>query len=95
MGRNLVEFFKNMMTSTIIRKNDVIIVILTESLHCFFVFGWIKLKFSTRGNFRLLILNLNSKMQHPFEILKEYHFSSLRSRFLAQQSFMNWLPWQQ
>ena len=32
-----------------------------ESFHCFFVFGWIKLKFGVRGNFRLLISNLNSK----------------------------------
>ena len=31
-----------------------------ESLHCFFVFGWNKLQFGLRGNFRLLISNLNS-----------------------------------
>ena len=39
-----------------------------ESLHCFFVFRWIKLEFGVRGKFRLLILNLNSKTQYQFEI---------------------------
>ena len=66
-----------------------------ESLHCFFVFGWIKLKFGVRVNFRLLISNLNSKTQYQFAILRKCHFSSIRSWFLAQQSLMNWLPWQQ
>ena len=66
-----------------------------EILHCLFVFGWIKLKFGVRGNFWLLISNLNSKMQHQFEILRKCHFSFLRSWFLAQHSFMNWLLWQQ
>ena len=37
------------------------------------------LKFGVRGNFRLVISNLNSKMQHKFEILRKCHFSSLRS----------------
>ena len=32
-----------------------------ESPCCFFVFGWIKLEFGVKGNFRLLISNLNSK----------------------------------
>ena len=59
---------KKLMTSPLIRKYDVIIVIFdvattkeVESLHCFYVFGWIKLKFGVRSNFRLLISNLNSK----------------------------------
>ena len=59
------------MTSPVIRKYDVINrdsdVATTkegESLHCFFVFGWIKLKFGVRGNFKLLISNLNSAMQY-------------------------------
>ena len=30
-----------------------------ESLHCFFIFGWIKLQFGVKGNLRLLITNLN------------------------------------
>ena len=38
-----------------------------ESPYCFFVFGWIKLEFGVRGNFRLLISNLKSKMQYQFE----------------------------
>ena len=42
-----------------------------ESLHCFFVFGWIKLKFGVRGNFRLLISNLNSKTQYQLRNLKK------------------------
>ena len=66
-----------------------------ESLHCFFVFGWIKLKFGVMGNFRLLLSNLNSKTQYQFEILRKCHFSSLRSRFLAQHSLVNRLQWQQ
>ena len=66
-----------------------------ESLHCFFVFGWIKLKFVARGNFRLLISNLNLKRHYQFKILRKCHFSSLRSWFLAQHCLMNWLPWKQ
>ena len=66
MGGNLVKFKRFLMTSSLIRKYDVIIVPIpkeVESLHCFcFVFGWIKLKFGVRGNFRVLISNLNSKM---------------------------------
>ena len=67
MGRNLVKL-KKMMTSSLIRKYDVIIVILMShqlrKWKVFIVslfFGWIKLKFGVRGNFRLLISNLNSK----------------------------------
>ena len=56
-----------------------------ESLHRFFIFGWIKLKFRVKGNFRLLISNLNSKMQYRFVILRKRHFSSLRSLFLAHE----------
>ena len=44
--------------------------------------NWIKLTFGVRGNFMLLISNLNSNMQYQFEILTKYHFSSLRSWFL-------------
>ena len=77
------------------RHSDVPATKEVESLHCFFVFGWITLKFGVRGNFRLLISNLDSKMQYPFKILRKCYFSSLRSWFLAQHSLMNWLPWQQ
>ena len=67
MRRNLVKFQK-MMLSSLIRKYDVIMVILILQqlkksivyiFHCFFVFGRIKLKFGVRGNFALLISNLN------------------------------------
>ena len=44
-----------------------------ESLHGFFVFGWIKLKFGVSGNFGLLISNLNSKTQYQFKILTLFH----------------------
>ena len=64
------------MTSPLIRKYDVIIshfdVVTTkeaESLHCFSVFGWIKLKLGVMSNFGLVISNLNSKTQYRFEIL--------------------------
>ena len=50
-----------------------------ESRHCFIVFGWIKLKFGVKGNFRFLIPNLHSKTQYQFEILRKCHFCSLRS----------------
>ena len=85
MGRNLVKVKKFLMTSSLIQKYDVIIAILmpqqlkVESLHCFFVFRWIKLKFGVMGNYRLLISNPNSKTQYRFEILRQCHFSSLRS----------------
>ena len=42
-----------------------------------FVFGWIKLNFAVRGNFRLLISNLNSKTQYRFKILRKCHFRPL------------------
>ena len=45
-----------------------------ESLYCFLVFGWIKLKFGVRGHVRLLILNLNSNTQYKSEILKNATF---------------------
>ena len=68
MGRNLVKFFK-LMTSSLIGKYDVIMIILMsqqlKTSNVFMVslfFGWIKLKFCVRGNFRLLISNLNSKL---------------------------------
>ena len=75
-----------MITSSLIRKYDVIICHFdiettkeVESLHCCFVFGWIKLKFGVKGNFTLLISNRNLKMQYQFEIVRKCHFSSLRS----------------
>ena len=80
-----MKFKEKLITSSLIRMYDVIIVILTtqegESLRGFFVFGWIKLKFGLRGNFELLISNLNSKMQYLFKILRKCHFSELRARF--------------
>ena len=79
------------MTSSVIPKYDVIIVIfMSRQLRKWkfvivsFVFGWIQLNFGVRGNFRFLISNLNSKMQYLFTILRKCHFSSLRSWFLAQ-----------
>ena len=46
MGRNLVKFLKILMTSSLIRRNchfDVVTTREVESLHCFSVFGLIKL----------------------------------------------------
>ena len=48
-----------------------------------------------RGNLRLLISNLKSKVQYLFEILRKCHLTSLRSWLLALHSLMNSLPWQQ
>ena len=42
-----------------------------ENLHCFFVSGWIKLKFDVRGIFALLISNLKSETQYQFEIFRK------------------------
>ena len=61
MGGNLVKFLK-LMTSSLIRKYEVIIVILMSrqlSKWKVFVFEWIKLKFGLRYNFRLLVSNFN------------------------------------
>ena len=79
MGRNLVKL-KNKIddaisNSKVGRHNRHFYVVTAkqmESLHCFFVSGWIKLKFNVRGNFRLLISNLNSKTQYQFEILRKW-----------------------
>ena len=84
MGRNLVKFKNFLMTSSVIRKYDVIIVIfMLRQLRKwkFFIVSLFLdgLKFGVRGNFRLLILNLNSKMQYLFARLRKCHFSSLRS----------------
>ena len=102
MGRNLVKFEKNfhdvISNSKVWRHNrhfDFATTKEVESLHCFFVFGWIKLKFGVVGTFVLLISNLNSKAQYQFAILRKCHFTSIRSWFLAQHCLMNWLPWQQ
>ena len=85
MGRNLVKL-KKLMTSSLIRKYDVIIVILMSQqlrkgkvLQGFFVFEWIKLKFGVRDNLGLPISNINSKMHYQFEILRKCYFSELRS----------------
>ena len=66
MDRNIAKF-KKLMTSFLVRKYDVIIVILMSrqlrKWKVFIVslfFGWIKLKFGVRGNFSLLISNLNN-----------------------------------
>ena len=74
------------MTLFLIRKYVVIIVIFdvattkeVESFHCFFVFGWIKLKFDVRDNFRLPISNFNLETKYQLEIVRKCHFSSLRS----------------
>ena len=85
MGRNLVKLKKiddATSNSKVCRHNrhfDVATAKEVESLHCFFVFGWIKLKFGVRGNFGFLISSLSSKMQYRFEILRKCHMSSLRS----------------
>ena len=42
---------------------DVMTTREVESPYCFFVFGWIKLEFSVRDNFR----------QYQFEILRKCH----------------------
>ena len=100
MGRNLVKL-KKLKTSSLIPKYDVIIVILmcnnwgSRKSSLFLCFWMGQLKFGVRGNFRLLISSLNSKTEYLFAILWKCHFSSLKSWFLAQHSFMNWLPWQQ
>ena len=77
------------MTSFLIRKYDVIIIILMSRnlrkwkvlIVFVFVFGWIKLKFGARGNFRLLISNLHSKMQYQFAMLRKCHFFPLDHDF--------------
>ena len=79
MGRNLVKF-KRMMTSYLIPKYDVIIVILTSrQLRKWKVVIVSLLLFGVRGNFRLLISNLNSKTQYLLAVLSQCHFSSFRS----------------
>ena len=73
MGRNHVKFKKELMTSSLIRRYDLIIVILMSQqlrkwkrlIVSLFLDG-IKLKFGVRGNFRLLISNLHSKTQYLF-----------------------------
>ena len=81
------------MTSSLIRTYDVIIIIYeVESLYCFFVFGWIKLKFAVRGNFTLLISNLNSKVQYQFNatfLLLDHDFSSAFPHELVTMATMN------
>ena len=59
----IVKFEKNLIMSSLIRKYDVIVVILmSRQLKkwkvsiAFFVFGWIKLKFGVLSNFRLLLI---------------------------------------
>ena len=86
MGINLVKFKEILMTSSLIGKYDVIIVILMSRqlgkwkvfIVSLFLDGF-KLKFGVRVIFRLLISNLNSKIQYQFEIFRKCHISSLRS----------------
>ena len=73
MGTNLVKFKKILMTSSVIRKYDIIIVILMSQQPkkwkvciVFFVFRWIKLKYGSRTNFRLQISNLNPSCMKVF-----------------------------
>ena len=83
MSRSLVklkEIDDVTCNSKVLRHNrhfDVVTTEEDESRHCFFVFGWIKLKCGVRGNFWLLISNLNSKMQYLFAISRKFYFSSL------------------
>ena len=76
-----MEIFLNLknvdgVISNIIQKYDVIIVILmlrqqnSRMSSLILCFGWIKLKLGIRGNFGLLISNLNSKTQYQFEIVR-------------------------
>ena len=77
MGRNLLKFKKILMTSSLIPKYDVIIVILMSRqlrnwkvvIVSLFLDGRIKLKFGVRSKFMLLISNFNSKTQYLFAIL--------------------------
>ena len=97
MSRNLVKL-KKLVTSSLIQKYEVMIFILMSwqlKKRKALIVPLFKLKFGVRGNFRLLISNLNSKMQYQFEIVRKCHFSSLKSWCLAQHSLMNRLPWQQ
>ena len=78
MGRNFVKFKKIVSNSNVRRHNrpfDVITTKKVKSLHGFFVFGWIKLKFGVRGKFRVLISNRNSKKPYQFEVLRKLFFS--------------------
>ena len=56
------------------RHFDVATTVEVESPHCFSGFGWIKLKFGLRDNFRPLISNFNSKTQYQFKILRKCCF---------------------
>ena len=65
MGRNFLKFKNILMMSPLIRKYDIIVILVSQQLKkwkvftVFLFFGWIKLKFGVRGNFRLLISNRN------------------------------------
>ena len=78
-----MKFKKILMASSLIRKYDVIIVILmlqqlkkwkVSIVSLFCIFG-------VRGNFRLLISYLNSETQYQFKILRKYHFFLLDHDF--------------
>ena len=65
MGRNPVIFEAKLIIPSLVRKCNVIVIVVlmtteTESLHCFFVCGCIKLNFGVRGKFRLLISSISS-----------------------------------
>ena len=78
---------KFLMVSSLIRKCNIVIVILMLrelrkwKVFIISVFEWIKLKLGVRGNFGVLISNLNSKMQYQFEILRKCHFFPLDHDF--------------
>ena len=67
------------MTSSLISKYDIIIIILMsqptkegKNIHCFIIFEWINLRFGVEANnVNLRISNLKSKVQYQFEILRE------------------------
>ena len=84
MGRNLMNFKKFLMRSSLIPMYDIIILILMlrqlrNGKSSLFLFLWIMLKFGVKGNFSLLSSNLNSKTQYLFAILRKCHFSSIGS----------------
>ena len=83
MNRNIAiceikKSFDGFISDSNVRRNnrhfDVVTTNNVEDLHCFFVFGRMKLKFVVRSNLGHLISNLNSKTQYQFEILRKMPF---------------------
>ena len=101
MGRNLVKLkkFDGVISNAKVGRHnghsDVATTKKVESLHCFVVSRWIKLKFGIKGNFGLLISDINSKRQYQFDILRKMSLFFSSIMILAQHSHKNWLPWQQ